>query len=444
MTRSKQTSRARRWLVCLTALALVATVGIVPLASVAAAEPTDMVLDWNAYAVEALSNPLPTAVPAPAVPGAGQTPPVASIHLAMVQGAVYDAVNAIDRGHEPYLRHLPSARRSASKAAAAATAAHHVLVGLVPALPPVVISRLDTLYAASLAEIRNSKNKTRGINIGAAVAKAMLAKRAHDGRYVADPLPVGTLPGEWRPTLPLFVSDPFSWVANVKPFTLRRTSQFRTKGPLDMTSAAYATEFNEVKTLGVATGSTRTLAQTQLAQFFTPNPLPMMNRALREIAAARGLSTAQSARLFVMSSMSSADSLINCWDDKAYWHFWRPITAIQLAASDGNLATSPQGDWLPLLPTPPYSDHPSGYNCFTAGMMYAAKAFFRTDRVTFELNSSTTMTARTYTRFSAVLKDTIPARVYQGLHFRNPDVQGAGLGKKVANWVAEHFFERED
>lgn len=451
MTRSRPSSRARRWLPGFTAVVIIVAAGLIPVASVAAAEPANMVLDWNLYAVNALSNPLPTAVPTPPDPGAGETPPVASLHLAMAQGAVYDAVNAIDGGHAPYLDGLPSAPSTASKAAAAATAAHHVLVGLVtpalvPVLPQVVRDNLDALYAASLAAITNSQAKTDGIAIGAAAASAMLADRTGDGRFVPYSFTPGSSVGQWRPELPSFVSDPFAWVSNVRPFTLTSTSQFRTAGPLALTSAEYATEFNEVKALGAATGSTRTDAQTQLARFYSANPLPMMNRAFREISAARGLSPAEQARLFVMSSMSSADALINCWDDKDHYSFWRPITAIRGAASDGNAGTAAQADWLPFFPTPPYPDHPSGYNCFSAAMMHTAETYFRTDQVGISLTSpgTTPATTRTYKRFTAVLKDTIDARIYMGIHFRTPDVQGAWIGKKVANWVVKHYFEPVD
>jgi hypothetical protein len=170
----------------------------------------------------------------------------------------------------------------------------------------------------------------------------------------------------------------------------------------------------------------------------------MMNRAMREVAAARGLSIVAEARLFAMTSMSSADAAIGCWDDKAYWNFWRPITAIRQAADDGNPATAPQADWLPLIAsgTAPYPDHPSGYNCFAAAMMYSARNFFHTNKVHFTLNSSLTGTSRSYSRFTRVLKDTIDARIWLGLHYRTPDVQGAGLGKRAANWTASHFFKR--
>jgi hypothetical protein len=174
--------------------------------------------------------------------------------------------------------------------------------------------------------------------------------------------------------------------------------------------------------------------------FFSVNPVGFQNRALREVAAGRGLSTADQARLFAKTSMGAADALISCWDDKEYWHFWRPITAIQEAANDGNKRTSPQGDWLPFFPTPPYPDHPSGYNCFTGSMMESARQFFGTDKVAFSLNSPASTTPRSYARFSDVLVDTINARIYMGIHFRTPDVQGAEMGQDVARWIDKNYF----
>jgi hypothetical protein len=439
MPRPNRPSRAKRKLALILTAALGILVSGIPVASVSAAEPASVVLDWNRYAIEAVSN-LPGGTPA----GAGQPPPVGVLHLGIVQAAVYDAVNAIDRTHEPYLRGLPRAPRSASKAAAAATAAHHVLVGLVPAFTDNIMLDLDGLYAASLATIPNGRKKTAGIRIGAAVAAAMLAKRANDGRFVPFSFTVGTDPGEWRPVLPLFVNDPFAWMANVKPLAIRRASQFRTRGPLDLTSAKYARELNEVKSLGSSSSTTRTPAQTELARFFTANPLVMMYRSYRDIAVAKRLSISRTARLLAMLSVSTADAMIGCWNDKAHWNFWRPITAIRLADTDGNPATTAQADWLPFFPNPPYPDHPSGYNCFAGSMMTAGKAFFGTDRVRISLTSSATGTTRTYRRLSAVLKDTIDARIYLGFHTRTPDVQGVQLGRRTANWVTDRFFERDD
>jgi len=439
MIRPDLRSRARARLVLVSVTAALVVAGTVPFSSAAAAESATMVLQWNERALVAIHN-LPGGAPA----GAGQTPPVGALHLAMVQAAVYDAVNAIDRGHEPYLRGLPRAPRSASKAAAAATAAHHVLVGLVPGFAADIKARLDADYAASLATIPTGSRKNAGIRIGAAVAAAMLAKRANDGRFGTFTFTAGADAGDWRPELPAMVSDPFAWVAKVKPFAIGRASRFRTAGPLSLTSAKYAAEFNEVKALGALVGSTRTAAQTELGRFYSANPASMLNKSLRDIVTRKGLSITKAARLFAMTSVSGADALIACWDDKAHYNFWRPITAIRLAGSDGNAATTAQADWLPFLPTPPYPDHPSGYNCFTGATTQAAREFFGTNRVRISLTSPVTMTTKTYSRLNRIVNDTIDARIYLGFHTRTPDVQGAKLGRNVAAYVADHYFERRD
>ena len=276
------------------------------------------------------------------------------------------------------------------------------------------------------------------------VAAKMLANRANDGRYVPYAFTPGTGKGQWRPELPAFVSDPFAWVSNVRPFAIGRASRFRTAGPLDLSSAAYARELNEVKSLGSATSTTRTAAQTALGMFYSANPIVMLNKSLRDIVARKGLSITRAARLFAMTSMSGADALIGCWDDKDHYSFWRPITAIRNAAVDGNPATTAQADWLPLLPTPPYPDHPSGYNCLTGATTQAAREFFGTNDVRITLTSPVTATSRTYSHLSSIVHDTINARIYLGFHFRTPDVQGAKLGRQTAAYVAAHYFERVD
>jgi vanadium-dependent haloperoxidase-like protein len=435
-----QRPRARIRLALASVTAGLVLASAIPFTSASAAEPpASMLLQWNANANAAIFS-LPTATPA----GAGQTPPVGSIHLAMVETAVYDAVNAIDRGHEPYLKNLPRPSRSASKAAAVATAAHHVLVGLVPALPDGVKANLDAAYTASLATIPGGWRKNAGISIGATVAARMLANRANDGRYVPYSFTPGTGIGQWRPELPMFVSDPFAWVSNVRPFAIGRASRFRTAGPLDIHSAAYAREVNEVKSVGSSTSTTRTAAQTALGMFYTANPIPMLNKSLRDIVVRKGLSITRAARLFAMTSVSGADALIGCWDDKDHYSFWRPITAIRSADVDGNPGTTVQADWLPMFPNPPYPDHPSGYNCLTGATTQAAREFFGTNYVRITLTSPVTTTSRTYSRLSSIVNDTINARVYLGIHFRTPDVQGAKLGRQTAAYVADHLFERVD
>jgi hypothetical protein len=291
--------------------------------------------------------------------------------------------------------------------------------------------------------------------IGAQAAAAMLAARSTDGRFDVEPFPTSNDVGKWRLVPPLN-ANVFGQFATVKPLTLKSPDQFRTEGPLDLTSSEYAAEFNEVKALGRQTGSSRTAAQQLLAGFVFANPLFYMNKGLRDIAVAQGLSTAEQALLFVKTSMGSADALIGCWNDKANYLIWRPQTAIHEAANDGNPATSPDPDWVSLFPTPGYPDHPSGYNCYTQGLWYSARLFFGSDKMNFSLTSpgaplnlptvpvSVPGSTRTYTRFSDVVRDTIDGRILTGFHFRTADVQGAWIGKKVAQWVDKHEFQPTD
>ena len=410
------------------------------------ADPESSVRDWNLNASNALFNP-----PAGTPPGAGMALP-GFLHLAMVQGAVYDTANAIDGGYQPYLEDLPAASPTDSVDAAVATAAHDVLVGLtnpvtdVLLLPQVTRDWLDAALATSLGAIPDGPSKTGGIAIGAAAAEAMLDDRENDGRFVPFSFAVGTDPGEWRPTPPGFVNDPFAWVANVDPFLLESTSQFRTDGPLALTSEEYAEEYDEVKELGSnAVPTSRTTEQTAVALFYIENSIVMLNRTFRTIAEDEGLTQVEEARLFGMLNLIGADAVINCWDDKAHHAFWRPLTAIRLGDDDTNDATDGDPTWTPLFPTPPgtppYPDHPSGYNCITGSMMNAAKDFFGTDQMEFTIHSNSSGADRDYTRFTDVYKDTIDARVYLGIHFRTPDVQGAVLGKKVAAWADKHYFQ---
>jgi hypothetical protein len=449
------------------ALAVVATIGIVILLGGAAtpaqavtADPA--VLEWNLNALDALFNG-----PTGPRPGAGQTPPVAQQHLAMVHGAVYDAVNMIDGGHEPYLDGLPSAPSTASMPAAVATAAHHVLVGLgiapVPALPAATQTWLNTAYADSLAAIPNGQAKTDGIAAGTAAASAMLIERTGDGRYVPFPFTCGDDPGEWRPTAsvppggppPLTcaehgASDPFAWVAKVKPWTLTSASQFRSKGEVDLRSQLYVKEYNEVKQLGgngTTTPHERTPEQQEVAQLFTVNPMPMYSRMLRGLAQSEGLTLVEQARLFALVNIATADAAINVWDDKHHFSNWRPITAIRLGNSDGNPKTVGDPTWTPLNPTPPYPDQSSGYNGVTGAVMHTAKSFFDGNKMEFDLSATVTVgfatptvITRHYTHFLDVLEDTQDARVWNGIHFRTSDEDGATIGRNVAHWVGQNYL----
>lgn len=434
----------------LATIALVAFVvfSLAPQAStptVASAGPLDnAVLEWNLHAVNAFHNP-PTA----ATPGMGQPPHVSVLHIATVQGAVYDAVNSIVGGYEPYLNDIPAAVPSASQSAAVATAAHHVIAGVVtnPPVTPEIIARIDTAWGESIAAATTTDGPEAveaGIAIGEATAAAMLAERADDGRYVPYSFPTGTGPGEWRPTPPSNASDPNAWVANVKPFMAESPSQFRTKGPRSLKSILYAVEYYEVKLFGSATNSWRTPEQEAMAQFFTANPTELYNRAFRTVAEQLGLTTIEQARLFAMLNMAGADALINTWNDKAAWMFWRPITAIHEGDTDGNRLTVGDPTWTPLTATPGYPENTSGYNAITAAFMLTAEAFFgkgETDFSLVRIASGQENVTRQYVHFRDVIDDTIGGRIYQGIHFRSSEVQGAGIGQDVAQWLEKYYFQ---
>ena len=283
--------------------------------------------------------------------------------------------------------------------------------------------------------------KAGGIHAGETAAAAMIAERTNDGRFGSPGLPTGTMPGQWRPVLPMFVNDPSGWIRNVTPFLIQDASQFRTHGPFPLTSRRYAADFAEVKAIGSATSTTRTADQTSAARYWAENPPATWTRIARMLSLRAGLSVADNARYFAMLYLTQADALISVWDDKARWSFWRPITAIREAATDGNAKTEADPEWLPLIPTPPYSEHPSGHLGLSASTVRTLQQFFGTDAIGWSDTNSAGLT-RSYKSLSGALEEIVSVRVWSGIHFRHADEQGARIGKKVANWRQRHFFQR--
>jgi hypothetical protein len=384
----------------------------------------DMVTDWNANASSALFTV------------AGQPPQVSVPHLAMVHGAVYDAVNAIDGHYDGYLLHSRIASPFDSKEAAAATAAYRVLLKLVPSQQTV----LDAQYTASQATIPDGTAKARGVAVGEAAAAAMIAARTDDGRFGAYRFPVGSAAGQWQPVLPAFVNDPFAWLKDVKPFLVRSGSQFRSDGPLELTSRRYARELEEVKSLGSATSTTRTADQTHAARYWAENPPATWSRVFRTLSAQQALSLTENARLFAMLYMSGADALITVWNDKAHYLFWRPVTAIRQADADGNPATTADPNWLPLMTTPPYTEHSSGHAALSGSFVATLQDFFGTDRIGWTDTNNGGLT-RSFTRFSQAIDEVVDARVWSGIHFRTADEQGAKIGRQIARWCEGYYFQ---
>jgi hypothetical protein len=408
------------------------------------------VAEWNEIAVTTL-----VALPGPA----GGAPPASQINMGMTQGAVYDAVNAIGpRRYQPYLlnKHFP---RYASRKAAVATAAYRVLFCIVSTVPDTiafpdkasVLENLDSTYADSLAEIPDGRSKTKGIAAGKAAANAMIAARQDDGRFGPSQFVPNANPGFWDPVAPngTTAPDPTPWVGGVEPFLMQSSSQFRSAGPLALNSPAYAAEVNEVKALGgdgVVTPSARTATQTYIAKWWQSTGVRSWNDVARQLIARNHLGVAASARLLAMQNLAAADAAINVWNDKYHFSFWRPFQAIRRAADDGNSATEPDLTWTPLL-SAPYPDHVSGHLGLDGSHTTVLRMFFGNApaggyQITSFFVDPGGPAERSFSSFSQAVDEIVEARIWAGLHFRTADVQGKLLGKKVAHFAADHFFQR--
>jgi hypothetical protein len=399
--------------------------------AVAAPARADSVTDWDQIAAAALQSP-GTATPA----GAGQGAPSIA-HLAMVHAAVYDAVNAIDGGHDPYVS-SPAAEPWYSQDAAVATAAHHVLVNGGLGIPAARLTAINTAYQAALDAIPGGPAKAGGIATGESAAGALLTDRAGDGRFGPFRFSVGTLAGEWRPTAG--VNDPGAWLKDVRPFVLRDPDLFRARAPHGLGTRAYAADFNEVKAIGSAGSTARTDDQTAAAQYWgLTNATATISSIVRSVASGQGGTLADHARLLARAYTNGADALIVTWRDKARYSFWRPVTAIHEAAGDGNDATQADFGWTSLIATPPYPDHPSGLSALGCSVADTLQHFYDRDRATF---GGTTLggVTRTFTGFSQVCDDIVDARVWSGIHFRFADEESAKIGRRVAHWNNRHAF----
>jgi hypothetical protein len=449
--------RHRRAVGAVVALAAAGALTVVAFAAPPTATQPTEVLKWNRIAMSTLLQPPMGTLP----PVAGGAPAAAPIHLGMTQAAVYDAVNAIEPKHyRPYLLKRRFAA-TASEDAAVATAAYDVLSSIVRGVPQgiafpnrqTLLDSLSAAYDESLGAIDDSPSKAQGIAAGHGAADAMIAAREGDGRYGPSQwrgAPNGDLNqipvGHWSPLLPngTIALDPTPWVGGVRPFLIESSSQFRTPGPNALTGAAYTADYNEVKALGgdgVVTSTARTPDQTRTALFWTGAGGAFWSVVARDLIEDRNIDLANSARLLAMMNLAAADAVINCWNDKYYWDFWRPWNAIARAAEDGNPATVPEAGWTPLR-SAPYPEHPSGHMCLDGGHVGALQLFFGTDEIAFDVTSFVvTDHPNHYDRFSQTLDEIEDARVWAGLHFRTADVQGEQLGLNVAHYMGEHYFQ---
>lgn len=383
----------------------------------------DVILQWNRVLMETVLTP-------------GQHP--ATImqvrSYAMMHAAMFDAVNSIEGSHTAYLTDVPGSP-NASVEAAAAQAAHDVLVGLYPTR----IAVFDAELAASLQGIEDYRAQ-QGIRIGQIVAERMLATRANDGWTITPPVfSLPATPGKWQQT----GNGPatFTHYPNVMPFAITSGTQFAPNPPPALTSAQYANDLNEVKEIGAVNSLTRTPDQTQVARLWanvnTPtNFLLVWNNVARTVSVARGITTVEKARLFALTNIALHDALQTTFASKFQHGLWRPVTAIRRADEDNNAATTADPSWSSLITAPPYPSYAGNMAAIGTSQATVLALFFGRDDITYQHTwAGTGGATRSYAGFNAMANEQERARVYGGIHFTFDNVAGQSVGRSVGNYV---------
>lgn len=414
---------------------LMATLAFVP--AVAKADP---VLDWNVIAVD-------TAV------ASGQNPFAQARFAAIVQVAVFEAVNAITGDYRPYLGSIV-APHGASANAAAVQAAYRVLSTYFPSSA----STLDPARASSLASIPDSQAKIDGIATGEAAANALIALRANDGSSPAQfKTPGPPVPGEWQATVSCPIVNgiasgiAFQW-QNVTPFGIRSAKEFLLGPPPALRSNAYAKTYNEVMTVGSLDSTERPPDRSEVATYYAAtSPSQAFNQAARQVAQEQRRSLSENARALALINMAISDSLVATFLNKYHYNFWRPETAIHAGDTDGNPKTEADPNFVPFIVTPCFPSYPSNHG----SAANAAAAIMR--RLYGEAGHSMTLSNPAvptiilqYTSFRQITDDISDARVYGGIHFRFDQTAGARLGRAVGRAVykknlrAMYGYDRDD
>jgi hypothetical protein len=408
---------------------------LVSLLATASAYASDPVLDWIAITNDSVLT-------------AGTTPLVTSRNVALISASVFDSVNGIKHEYRSFLVR-PDAPPHASANAAAIQAAYAILIRLYPAQTTSLTTKRDASIAAlSLKEDQKALNN--GMAWGQTVADAIWANRLNDGNSPPPPPFVGVLGivgtpaaiGVWRPTPLGNASGAGPQYASMTPWVLERPSQFRLPPPNALNSAEYATDYNEIKIMGIFNGSQRTSDESELALFWAGNTPLYWDRIASQISAQRSLSLSENAHLFALLNITMADAAIACWDSKYRYVFWRPITAIRSGDVDGNAATDLDSTWTPWLDffpsgTPAHPEYPSGHSTVSGAAATVLTQMFGDDTA-FTVTSDVRPGTRSFASFSASVEEIANARVFGGIHFRVSCVRGNVLGQNVANYVMAH------
>jgi hypothetical protein len=397
------------------------------------------VVEWATIVQQAITSP--------AAPRSAGTSEI--LHT-MVHLAVYDAVVAIEGGSRPFAAKI-RVTGDADVRAAVATAAYRTAR---PRIASANLPAFDQAYAAYMAGLPEGDEVAEGVRVGMAAADAMLALRAADGfvnvvpyACSATPTPIGEFePDAGCPTSPASAQPVDAKVGGITPFTLRKASALRPRGPLSLESRLYAKEFAETRDYGRADSTVRSAEQTDVAWFWAENPYVHWNRNLTALAVARGLDVPQTARFFAMVHTAASDAVIAGFEAKYVYRAWRPRTAIPRGDEDGNLETIGDPAWRPLLSVN-HPEYPSGHGFWSTAVIGSVAAFFGTTRVEWTLTTSKTAvpalmkTERTYPNLVVLLGEIGDARVWGGLHWRHAIRDGAAIGGRVAAHVSARYFQ---
>jgi len=396
-----------------------------------APKPASQVVEWNRTLLVIVRTP-------------GAQP--ATIHptrsFAIMHSAIYDAVNAIDGTHKPYLIRL-SASHFASQEAAAVGAAHEVLVNLYPNFQ----ATLDTQFQQPLAQLP-SGGRGEGIRIGKTVADRILALGANDGSN-AQPIPYvfGNAPGDYQSTPPNFLKQPqFTHWSRVTPFALESANQFRPGSPPNLTSDRYSDAFDQVKSLGIAGSTTATADEALTGRFWNGAIQNYWNEIAQTASLAHDLTTAENARLFALLNLSFADAVIAFYDAKYAYNFWRPVTAIRAAVMDGNPDNEADPNWLPEVGnTTPDPSYPGAHAVISAAGAEVLSSFLRKRHFEFSVTSEVMPgVERSFTSFPAAAEEATLSRIFAGVHFLFDLTTGQRLGSDVADFVVDNFLTSRD
>jgi hypothetical protein len=356
---------------------------------------------------------------------------------AMVHVAMFDAVNAIQGGYSPYLKQLPVPPTGADATAAAAGAAHGVLVRLFPARAVA----LAAVLATSVASVPSGTAKTDGLAYGDLVGQAIYQVRLDD--HILDPGPVYTSslePGDYQltpgaPPQPVNTNAP-----NWRPFAMSSTSQFRPSAPPRLNSGRYAQDLDETRRYGALLLSERTPEQDLIARWALEQAHFQLNRVARNETAHDGRTLLEHARLFALLNLAMADAVTAVFDAKYTYRFWRPVTAIRSAGIDGNQHTDADPTWAPFLTTPPHPEYPAAHGAVAGAGARVMKAYFGPNYEFLGTSTAVPGVTRGFADFDAWAEDAGLARIFGGMHYRNSVDVGLRQGNKIANWVLEYYL----